>query len=642
VVTRVEEGVRFRASTHRELKAYSDACAAAPGDLLGKISEIRPAANTRGVSAVTAIGIRDFRDIFSPRQRLLLESISRSVSELWRTRKDHFETDQIASAVCSVLSLIVGRLADYCSTLCTWVAGGTFVGHTFTKQALPNVWDFAEVNALSGGSGSIDSALNWVLRVLDANIGSICVPGSVAQADARDAIVPNGSADLAFTDPPYYAEIPYADISDFFYIWLRRCMGEVDPELFAPAQVDRAKELIVTNTSEGIKKDASYFEDGICQAASSLRRSTKESGLLVFVFANAKTSAWESMLQALINAKLRVVASWPIDTERAARTRAQQAASLQSSVHIVCRPRERLSTASVGDWRDVLSELPHRIHEWMPRLHDEGVVGADAIFACLGPALEIFSRYERVEKANGDAVTLNEYLEHVWAAVAKEALATVFKGADATGFEADARLTAMWLWTLKTPDTNGETERTEEEASSEDVPASDSTNTKASGFSLEYDAARKIAQGLGAQLEGLNHLVEISGAQARLLPVSDRTQYLFGKDEGEPARTVAGKKKSTQLDMFAELTEAEDAEAAWKEKTVKRVGDTTLDRVHQGMILFAAGRGEALKRFVVEDGVGRDGKFWRLAQALSALYPSGSDEKRWVDGVLARKKQLGF
>jgi len=127
-----------------------------------------------------------------------------------------------------------------------------------------------------------------------------------------------------------------------------------------------------------------------------------------------------------------------------------------------------------------------------------------------------------------------------------------------------------------------------------------------------------------------------------LLPVSERTRHLFGKDEEEPARKIGKKKKSEQLDMFAELTESEDAEAAWREKTVKRVGDTTLDRVHQGMILFAAGRGEALKRFVVEDGVGRDGKFWRLAQALSALYPSSSDEKRWVDGVLARKKQFGF
>jgi len=104
----------------------------------------------------------------------------------------------------------------------------------------------------------------------------------------------------------------------------------------------------------------------------------------------------------------------------------------------------------VGDWRTVLQELPGRIHAWLPRLAQEGVVGADAIFACLGPALEIFSRYSRVEKASGETVTLGEYLEQVWAAVSKEALALVFAGADATGVEEDARITAMWLLTLST------------------------------------------------------------------------------------------------------------------------------------------------------------------------------------------------
>jgi hypothetical protein len=267
-------------------------------------------------------------------------------------------------------------------------------------------------------------------------------------------------------------------------------------------------------------------------------------------------------------------------------------------------------------------------------------VGADAIFACLGPALEIFSRYARVEKASGESVTLGDYLEHVWAAVAKEALALVFEGADATGFEADARLTAMWLWTLKAPDSNGKAEDAEDEEDSDDNQ--EGKRPKVTGFKLEYDAARKIAQGLGAHLESLTHLVEVSGDQARLLPVAERTKHLFGKDEEEPTRAARKKKSSEQLNMFAELTEAEDAEVAWKEKTVKRVGETALDRVHQAMILFAAGRGEALKRFVVEDGVGQDGKFWRLAQALSALYPTGTDEKRWVDGVLARKKQFGF
>jgi hypothetical protein len=299
-----------------------------------------------------------------------------------------------------------------------------------------------------------------------------------------------------------------------------------------------------------------------------------------------------------------------------------------------------MNKGEIGDWRDILQELPHRIHEWMPRLADEGVVGADAVFACLGPALEIFSRYSCVEKASGEHVALGEYLEYVWAAVAKEALALVFEGADATGFEADARLTAMWLWTLKTPDSNGGSEDTVDDEDPDDED--EGKKVKLSGFKLEYDAARKIAQGLGAHLESLTHLVEVSGDHARLLPVSERTKHLFGKDEEEPARAAGRKKSSAQLNMFAELTAGEDAEIAWKEKTVKRVGETTLDRVHQAMILFAAGRGEALKRFVVEDGVGQDGKFWRLAQALSALYPSGTDEKRWVDGVLARKKQFGF
>src|SRR5204862_1386462 len=157
-----------------------------------------------------------------------------------------------------------------------------------------------------------------------------------------------------------------------------------------------------------------------------------------------------------------------VDTELQNRLNARGTASLTSSVHIVCRPRENpdgaVRTDKIGDWRDVLQELPRRIHEWMPRLAEEGVVGADAIFACLGPALEIFSRYSRVEKASGEAVTLKEYLEQVWAAVAKEALTMIFKDADTTGFEEDARLTAMWLWTLNAASTaNGKDDVADEE-----------------------------------------------------------------------------------------------------------------------------------------------------------------------------------
>ena len=372
---------------------------------------------------------------------------------------------------------------------------------------------------------------------------------------------------------------------------------------------------------------------------------TKPASLVVIVFANAQTAAWEALLSAVVEAGLIVSASWPIDTERAARTRAQKAASLQSSVHLVCRPRENADGSggkdNVGEWRDVLAELPRRIHEWMPRLAQEGVVGADAIFSCLGPALEIFSRYSRVEKPNGDQVKLKEYLEYVWAAVSKEAISMIFAGADTSGFEEDARLTAMWLWTLSPKLSNGESaeaDQTEDaDGDSDEKPAQ---AAKLTGFTLEYDAARKIAQGLGAHLELLGNLVEVKGETARLLPVAERTKALFGKEGTESP--AAKRKKSAQLSLPGLLEELEQEESGWTLQDAAKPGVTTLDRLHQAMILFAAGRGEGLRRFLVDDGVGKDQRFWRLAQALCALYPSGTDERRWAEGVLARKKGLGL
>ena len=285
----------------------------------------------------------------------------------------------------------------------------------------------------------------------------------------------------------------------------------------------------------------------------------------------------------------------------------------------------------------------------MPRLASEGVVGADAIFACLGPALEIFSRYNSVEKANGDLVPLREYLEQVWATVSQVALSMIFEGVDASGLEPDARLTAMWLWTLSTGVAVDAEEATSEEDTDEEEEGS-SKQPKTSGYKLEYDAARKIAQGLGVHLEKLSSLVTIKGSDATLLAVSDRTPYLFGKDEIQPTtvpqKTKAKSSKARQLTLTGEdmgrIVEEVTTETAWTETPITSKGETVLDRIHQSMILFATGRSDALKRFLVDDGIGQDDRYWRLAQSLSALYPSGSQEKRWVDGVLARKKNLGF
>jgi putative DNA methylase len=644
------------ASREFRLPGNDDYAAVAKADLLlrqlqetyrGNISMLpeEPVPLMSGVFNAPIYGHDSWQSLFTNRQLLSLVTYSRLVREYVNSLPE--SNVEYKKAVATSLGLIIDRLADLNAALCGWQQNTPNSAHVFTRWALPMIMDFAEVNPLAGAGGSPESAVKRAVAYIREAASSFSGSADIQMCSAVKHPLPDDSVDLIATDPPYYNAIPYADLMDFFYVWLRRCIGDIFPEVFGAVATPKDDEICEMSGWDPIRyphKDKAFFEKEMTAA---LRRSEEmvvPDGLGIVVFAHKSTAGWEALLQALVDAGWVITASWPIDTEMESRSRARNSATLSSSVHLVCRPRKTVQAQSEGDsignWRDVLHELPQRIHEWMPRLAEEGVVGADAIFSCLGPALEIFSRYSLVEKADGSPVALKEYLEHVWAAVSKEALAMVFKGADATGFEADARLTAMWLWTLMSPDTNGDAADGRDAADSEDE--SEVKKPKIGGFVLEYDAARKIAQGLGASLENLSHLVKVSADQAHLLPVSERAGHLFGKDQEESSRATGRKKKSAQLDMFAELTDPEGAETAWKEKTVKRVGDTTLDRLHQGMILFAAGRGEALKRFVVEDGVGRDGKFWRLAQALSALYPSGSDEKRWVDGVLARKKQLGF
>jgi adenine-specific DNA methylase len=591
-------------------------------------------------------GMETWGDAFTSRQTLALNTFVKVVRNAHEEiLKENWDPD-FGRAVTTCLSLVVTNFAQFFSSLSYY--SYDHMQTLFSQgSAIAMRPDFAEANLLMPDLvGGFDYALDQVTRVLEREGSQDLRQGTTYRGPAQSIPLPDQSVPIVVTDPPYYDAVPYAALSDFCYVWLKRMIGEFYPELFSLELTPKDDECILDpgpSSPGGHEKDRDFFEDCIRRALSDCKRVLLPDGIAVVLFAHKGTAGWEALLKALVDAGWTVTASWPIATERGARMRAKDSAVLASSVFLVCRPRP--ASAVVGDWRDVLSELHPRVHTWLERLVKEGIVGADAIFACIGPALEIYSRYTAVETAGGKRIELADkysdkggllergYLSYVWEAVAREALNMIFEGADPTGFEQDSRLTAIWLWTLRTgaeTSNNTAAERNQQDEEEEGPK-------KARGYVLEYDAVRKIAQGLGAHLEELSRpggVVEVKGNKATLLFVANRRQALFG----DGSKTRPRKEGEAQMTLFGEVTQVENSTL----KELPERGKTTLDQLHQAMLLFADGRSEVLRRFLVDEGAGRDNRFWRLAQALSALYPRNSEEKRWVDGVLARKKSLGF
>jgi adenine-specific DNA methylase len=604
---------------------------------------------------VQRYGMAQWGDLFTARQKLALVTLARAVRELptW-----------VPEAVRVAMALVVNRCADYNSANCRWVSRGEFIGNTFTRQALPIVWDYAEVDPGSDATGGFEGALAWVGNVIEAWPGS---PGGLVQiADATEHPLPDDSAMLWFTDPPYYDAVPYADLSDFFFVWLKRTLPghRLLRDPFDPSNglTPKAAEIVQNDAVrvDGQMKDKTFFETGMARAFREGRRVLQDDGVGAVIFAHKTTEGWEALLSGLIRAGWVVTASWPITTEMSARLRARESAALAASVHLVVRPRP--DDAPVGDWAEVLRELPRRVGEWMDRLQREGIRGADLVFACIGPALEIFSRYSRVETAEGREVTLAEYLEKIWEVVGRAALQQVLDSGDggAGALEEDARLTALFLWTLQSTNrleaeeaeaADSDADEAEDEEEDEDEDEAKSAR-KAGGFSLVFDVVRRFAQPLGIRLpEWEGRVIETKKGMVRLLSIRERARVLFGREGTElvAQRIERAPRGSVQLELLLE----EPGEVAAPEVRVRGRrrntrprsrteseaehgvprGATTLDRVHTAMLLQAAGRANAL-RALLRSEVERGPDFLRLANALAALYPKGSEERRLVEAML--------
>jgi len=598
--------------------------------------------------SVQKYGMMTFSDLFTARQKLAMIVLSHLL-ETYSASKQTLK---------KLLGFGLSRVAMSDMSCTRWNPVAEKMQHTFGRQALPIVWDFAEVVPVADAPGNWRSGYEIVSDVINAWPFS-SLPGQVELADARKSGLPNAASDIWFTDPPYYDAIPYSDLSDFFFVWLKRILPG-DQFLSDPFDAENTltpkEHEIVQDESryyEGQPKNRVFFESAMSCVFAEGRRILKEDGISSVVFAHKSTEGWEALLSGIIHGGWTITGSWPIATELGSRLRARDSAALATSIHLVCRPRSE--NALVGDWVEVLGALPKRIGGWMERLQSEGIRGADLVFACIGPALEIFSRYSQVETAEGREVKLAEFLEKVWEVVGKIALAQVLgpsEGKAETGaagaLEEDARLTALFLWTLQsTNGGNGDSSGDEEAGESDDEEEDDDTpKSKTKGFSLIFDVARRFAQPLGIHLpDWEGRIIETDKGVVRLLPVSERAKQLFGEEGADIVadQLERGSKTAPQLTLFPDREENVTVKGRGRSKAKPgAVSDeslhtrreaTTLDRVHAAMLLQKGGRANAL-RTLLKAEQDRSPDFLRLANALSALYPKDSEEKRLLDAML--------
>jgi adenine-specific DNA methylase len=451
------------------------------------ISEQRPSPNARGLSAVTRYGLLTWGDLFNPRQALALITFVDAVRRAHAQMLAQGYAEEFATAVTTYLGLVISRMADFETTICRWHPQWEFIPNTFARQALPMAWDYAELVPLSPVlTGTFTSMFGQVIETLDHLTRIPPLPGreraqtqtdgtesrglirdhpsnpwqSVVAAHPRQSVVhsvthasatrlpyPDGFFDAVLTDPPYYDNVPYSYLSDFFYVWLKRSIGQLHPDLFATPLTPKADEIVAYAHGEGgFEAGKRFFEERLAAAFREMARVLKPGGIAVVVYAHKSTAGWETVINALLDSGLVVNAAWPLNTEMQSRLLANETAALASSIYIVARKAARRATGFVNEVR---AELRRVMHRKLDRLWAEGVGGADFFIAAIGAGIEVFGAYEQVIDYEGNVIRADRLLDEVRALATDFAVQRILQNGFAAEISPLTRLYLLWRWNYK-------------------------------------------------------------------------------------------------------------------------------------------------------------------------------------------------
>ena len=413
---------------------------------------------------VQGYGMKKHRDLFTSRQLLTLTTLSDLIRETHARIKADAEAAGLSSdagieqggngarsyadAVVTYLAFALDKVADYSSTLCTWHLSRELITHVFVRQTVSMTWDYAEANPIGDSSGSFIGAVEWSKKAVAS--ASCAAEASIFQQDASYA---NFSEKAVSTDPPYYDNVPYADLSDYFYVWLRGTVGEAYPNLFSTLLVPKTQELIADSSRFGgsQEKARNFFEAGLADVFANIDKGARRDIPITVFYAFKQTEredgggdnsaessvGWETMLTGLISSGTQIVGTWPISSELANRMRGQNSNALGSSIVLVCRPRE--STAAMCSRAEFVRALRSELPVAVGRLREASLAPTDLQQAALGPGMAIFSRYAHVLEPDDMAMTVRSALSLI-----NEALGQILLG-EISGVDSETHFALAWF-----------------------------------------------------------------------------------------------------------------------------------------------------------------------------------------------------
>lgn len=560
--------------------------------------------------SVDGYGLDTWRKVFTHRQLMALGTLVQCI------RRFHVRTsDNLApiwkEAICGYLTLLTDKLADYNSSLCTWHNSGELISHSFPRFALSMTWDYVEIPWINDVGGALLAQLEWITLFVDHGLKAACdSPVEVIRKSAT-AHGP-GTIDVIVTDPPYYDAIPYSDLMDFFYLWQRRSLHGLSPEIDTVfADPLGPKWNHDTNDGELID-DASRFngdrnrsktnyEEGMARAFKACHAALAPAGRLVVVFAHKHPDAWETLVAALIQSGFVVDASWPIQTEMANRTRAMTSAALASSIWLVCKKRP---LAAKAGWDNrVLEAMRANVRERLREYWDAGIRGPDFVWAATGPALEAYSRHPVVKKANdpGQIMGVGEFLAQVRRMVVDFVVGRMLSG-DREGEPAAERLDAPTAYYLLHRHDFGLTE----------APT---------GACILYATACGLAD---RDLETTWDLLVRTGGGTP--PEEDEESDADDPDADPDTAPESGGKVKLK---------------GWSQRKRKGMGFEApagqtiplIDRVHRLLHLWREGDVVKVDGYLHDHGLWRQELFKRLLQSLIELAPAGDEERSLLESL---------